>query len=958
MTDAEQPESDLDDSFLRGVAASPAIAPGENVLPGTVIGGFRIAREIGRGGMGVVFKARDDKLDRDVAIKVLAPAFAHSEERRRRFLREAKSAARIVHPNIATVFEVGDSDGRLFIAMELVVGQSLRRKLEDGPLAPLEAARIVGAAARALVKAHSLGIVHRDIKPDNVMLTEDGLVKVLDFGLAKLRAREGDGLLASSAGEAEASATTLGTAEGRILGTPGYMSPEQSRGSDVDQRTDVFALGVLLYELVAGEQPFGGDTPLDKLASVTRDEPPTLEREPLLDTVIKKCLEKAPDDRYADCEIFADALDGLTFSANPARPRDDRSVSKVVGTGPRNATRKLGLVAALVAIGIAIFIGTRPDAAPELASSSTAETSATAAPSPTSSTAAVRPFEPRRLTSNSDDNRVMCAALSPDGRKFVYSDVSGTLVVEARDGSSESRMLPVSDNTLVDSCYWHPDGEHITLTERQKRSPSSLSVAPEGRMLMRSALDAEARSFGDGQQPQIAPNGRELAYLHDSAVHVRSLDSDTDEVIAQASPPDMIMHLVGWSPEGKRLAYMIESSGGNQDYQIISVDRRGRDRRVLQHDLGLFTGFGASASWLRTGQLVFASSAPAGATFSVEVRSLRIDEAGRASGPPETIARWLGSSATHFSGSNDGRIAMVKLSSQTDVWVAELSADGTAVHNGRRLTGDQDDNRTSSWSADGRSVLMTARRRDRWQLESQSLNAQQPTRIASSRDAWLTWPTPLDDGAQILFWRIESLSAPHPTATLVRRLLTGGSETTVLVSELGPLRPHGRPEPEPVVNFDCAENAPVCVLAEPKPEGALLSRFDPYSGERKPIANVPQVRFMAIAPNGKRIAAVDMTAKPWRAHIFDLASQTRQELNADCSVARLDWMPDGQALVGSCDHQELVRLELDGRTTPLWSQPGANIYDPVVSPAGTHIAAVHRAFAGNVWLLTPPGVAE
>jgi len=312
---------------------------------------FRILGVLGRGGMGVVYRAHDDTLRRDVALKLLPEA--GNDERRQRFLREARAAAAITHPNVAVVHQVGEDVGRIYIAMELVGGVSLRQRLESGPMEPEAALEIAAQIARGLAAAHDKGIVHRDLKPENVMITADGTVKLLDFGLAKAVADR----TPSGGTEAELARTeTLVTSEeGRILGTPQYMSPEQALAEPLDVRSDVFSFGVVLYEMLTGTRPFTGSTTRAVLVSVARDPvPPLRDRAPRVDeqtaAIVARCLEKAPGKRFANAGEVALALSGSKSAKATTQSRTD--VQPVTRTGPvgrPSSLRRAAVVAAVVA---------------------------------------------------------------------------------------------------------------------------------------------------------------------------------------------------------------------------------------------------------------------------------------------------------------------------------------------------------------------------------------------------------------------------------------------------------------------------------------------------------------------------------------------------------------------------------------------------------------------------------
>lgn len=302
---------------------------------GVTIGHYKIVRKLGEGGMGVVFVAEDTRLRRTVALKVLHGDVTHDSERRYRFLREGRLAAGLTHPCIATVFEVGEADEHLFIAMELVEGRhvgALLDESEHGYLKIFQALRITREVVRGLVKAHEAGIIHRDLKPENVMYGEDQVVKILDFGVAK------------RTDEASAEVTAHATKQGSLIGTPAYMSPEQAAGRALDARSDIFSVGVMLYEMLTGKRPFQGETWQEIIISIARDPlvPASVHRPELpatIDRVLGLCLEKKADDRFPSARALLDELEGLLLDAAPGQNASDAVdvITRVVA-GSRGTT--------------------------------------------------------------------------------------------------------------------------------------------------------------------------------------------------------------------------------------------------------------------------------------------------------------------------------------------------------------------------------------------------------------------------------------------------------------------------------------------------------------------------------------------------------------------------------------------------------------------------------------------
>jgi len=360
------------------------------LTPGTKVGAYEIVGAIGAGGMGEVYRARDAKLNRDVAIKVLPPIFGSDPDRLTRFEREAQSIAALSHPNILGIHDYGVDGARAYAVMELLEGQTLRERLTDGGLPPRKAIDYAVQMARGLAAAHDKGIIHRDLKPENVIVTNDGVVKILDFGLARQ--------MPAVAAAATAATVQQDTAPGTVMGTVGYMSPEQVRGEPVDARSDLFSLGSVLYEMLTGRRAFQRDTAAETLTAILRDDPPDLavartDLPPSLDRIVRHCLEKNRHERFQTARDVAFALESLSGSATSAT-----SAAIAAPTPPRR--RGLRAAGALAAAGALLFagiaVGRRTVAAPHV--------------------------EPPQFETKTFDPQVIFAArFLPDGQTIVFS---------------------------------------------------------------------------------------------------------------------------------------------------------------------------------------------------------------------------------------------------------------------------------------------------------------------------------------------------------------------------------------------------------------------------------------------------------------------------------------------------------------------------------------------------------
>ena len=310
---------------------------------GTKLGPYDIQSLLGSGGMGEVYRARDARLNRIVAIKVLPASYSADAERLQRFVQEARAAAALNHPNILSIFDIGEEHGSPYIVSELLEGQTLRERIRSGPLSSRKAIDYALQVARGLAAAHEKGIVHRDLKPENLFITDDERVKILDFGLAKLTRPEAEL-------SADAATVQVNTEPGQVMGTAGYMSPEQVRGKAADHRSDIFAFGSILYEMLSGQRAFRGETPADTMSAILKEEPAELSETarnvpPALERMVRHCLEKNPAQRFQSAGDLAFNLEALTDASVMSRTSAQTAIAETASAGTGITRAKAGCAA-------------------------------------------------------------------------------------------------------------------------------------------------------------------------------------------------------------------------------------------------------------------------------------------------------------------------------------------------------------------------------------------------------------------------------------------------------------------------------------------------------------------------------------------------------------------------------------------------------------------------------------
>ncbi|HYL77911.1 MAG TPA: protein kinase [Bryobacteraceae bacterium] len=563
LLDRAGPDGFLEGSPLSSIQPAPAC-----LKPGQMVGRLRIVELIGAGGMGEVYRATDERLKRDVAVKVLRSAFAPDRERMRRFEEEARAAGMLNHPNIVAIYDVGVDDGIPYVVSELLAGETLRTRLADGPLPLRKTLAYAGQIARGLAAAHQKGIVHRDLKPENVFVVGSdstggpGQVKILDFGLAKLVRTDAH----------DHGTVTMGTQPGVAMGTVGYMSPEQLRGGEVDHRTDIFAFGVVLFEMLAGRRAFLGQTSADVIGATLREDPPDLlEIDPKLPEalarLVEHCLEKQPEDRFESARDLAFALETI---ASPSSSRRSVATSETPSPVKRRLPLAVSIMLAAVAIlGIGYLI-LRP--------------SSRDSPQPS--------FE--RVTYRK--GLVPTARFVPSGSDIVYAaawDGAPLDVFSGRPGQPDARSFGLSGAQL-------------------------LSVSSKGEM----ALMLRARwlymfqfvgtlvraSLSGGAPRELMENVVGADWSPDGSQMAVVRVSDAGQRL-EFPPGKLLYETPGWiegprvSPRGEHVAFIVHPTGGNADGSLWVVDLEGHATK-LSPDYYNIRGL----AWFRTGEIWYGAS--------------------------------------------------------------------------------------------------------------------------------------------------------------------------------------------------------------------------------------------------------------------------------------------------------------------------------------------------------------
>jgi Tol biopolymer transport system component/tRNA A-37 threonylcarbamoyl transferase component Bud32 len=707
---------------------------------GEMLGPYRVETKIGQGGMGVVYRAWDTRLDRRIALKVLRPEQVNDPVHRQRLVREARAASALIHPNIVTVHDIGSDRNIDFIAMEHVEGRPLDELIPPAGLPSKQALAYGIQIAGALAGAHARGVVHRDLKPGNIMVTREGLVKLLDFGLARKTRRDEEG------------AGTL-TLHAEIAGTPQYMSPEQVRGDAIDHRSDVFSFGVVLYRMLTGRDLFESGSAVQTMnAIVTADAAELCQSGPAIPqamlSVILHCLEKAPEDRFQSVQDLGYALEACAAPLGP--------VTTPAAAGP---VRRYGPWAAAMVFAAVLGMATmyvfwaarhaNPSVDGRIFAQVTNDTGAELFPSLSpdgrsvvfASKAAgnwdiylqqIGSGEAVNLTKDSGADETQ-PAFSADGRWIAFRSErdGGGIFVMRRDGTGVRRVADAGYNPA-----WSPDGRQIVYAEESITRPEDRS----GRLSRLWAVEVanghkRLVSKEDGVQPAWSPNGRYIAYW------AIDLDGDRDlwTVRASGGPSVRITrdHFLDWnpvwSPDGAWI-YFCSNRGGSMGVWRVPMKESTGEPRGGPEAIPTPAHYPAHLSFSRDGRhMAYVQQLTTG-----RLNVVRFDPAREVvvSEPKEILQNTKGASRPSLS--PDGKwLAYNSTEQEEELMVA--GADGSGL---RQLTNGGYRNRGPRWSPDGRQIAFFSTRSGEWEIWTTDANGsefRQVTNLAGNNVAWPVW---------------------------------------------------------------------------------------------------------------------------------------------------------------------------------------------------------------------------
>jgi len=877
------------------------------LTPGDRLDRYEIISLLGKGGMGEVYLAQDTRLDRKIALKLLPAQFTQDAGRVRRFVQEAKASSALNHPNILMIFEIGQTDSTHYIATEFIYGETLRARFKREPMGIDEVLDVAQQIASALTAAHAAGIVHRDIKPENIVLRRDGIVKVLDFGLVKLTE---DKRAASIDLEGDTRALVM-TDTGTVVGTAPYMSPEQARGLDIDARTDIWSLGVVMYEMIAGRAPFQGETTSHVIVSIIEQEQPSLGRfapsaPPELQRIVRKALAKDRDNRYQTSrdlmidlknlrrdldlqhEIEVSAAPRIRASAAPSSGDSPAATASKDSIGTSRADSEAATVkeATVHSRSSAEYLTseirrqkTRASIALTLFLLSSVGLLYAVYRFGSGSKPVFTHFQNISIKKLTTLGNVSDVVISPDGKYVVYDVTEGNrqgLWTKYLPTGSTVQIVPPAEVLGLGSTTFSPDGNFVYYVLWDKNNPN-------GSLFMVPVLGGNAKKVLENirSSTSFSPDGKRFVFVrildsNATALFIANSDGTNERQLAALSGSDRFsVNGPSWSPDGKLIACATGSTTGSQrmTISVASVDNGAIKPLTAQQWSGV-----NRVAWFADGSGIVFLAAPLMTT------DRQIWQLSYPSGEVRRITNDLNSYGDASLGvtSDSAVVVSMQVTRGSDIWIAPSNA--VAASQARQITmrnQRQNGARGMSWMPDGRIVYSSnaSDNADIWSMNADGSNQKQ---LTDDPQADVN-PVVSPDGRYVVF---QSLRAGNWN---IWRMQSDGNNLKQLTSGDNDVDPDVTPDGQWVI-YCAKENANTTIWKMPIEGGAPVR-----------LAVATQATNPSVSPDGKQVAYIEVASNsksPYKLVLISIEGGIPvKTFDIPLLASDLHWTPDGRALV-------------------------------------------------------------
>ena len=912
---------------------------------GATLQRFRVVQKLGVGGMGVVYKAEDTRLHRTVALKFLPKRFARDPAALERFEREAHAASALNHPNICTVYDVGEYEGQPFIAMELLEGRTLDARIGGQPLATEELLTFGIQIAEGLHAAHQKGIIHRDIKPANIFVTSQGQAKILDFGLAKL-APAGTVIGVRSEGDQrdqslqvaphqieQLAAPDLSLSRtGVAMGTAGYMSPEQARGEKLDARTDLFSLGLVLFEMATGKRAFRGDTGAELHAAILH-QPTTSARKlnpkipARLDEIIRKSLEKDREERYQSASEVRDDLPSLQQEIEPSR----RSRWKAMAAAA---------VAVLFLATAVLWFARRQLRSP----------------------AALPEIKLRQLTTNSIENSVKSGGISPDGKYLAYIDRVGMHLKVIETGETRTIPQPAelksTREDLSEVGPWFPDGKRFLANSHPLGLDASLITSQGSSIWIVSLEGGPPRKLRDEAVARsVSPDGSLVSFetkpgtLGDREIWVMRPDGEQARKVFDADENVAVGGLT-WSQDGKRVIFFRADSLEN--FVFESSNLNGGPLTTILPPADPKRMYSLSFNWMPDGRMIYRLDEPEGPDrkmITCNLWQISMDRGlTKYIGEPQRLTNFAELCANPVNATADSkRFLIYEWKPRSRAFLADFLAGATRITTPAPLTLEETWNDPLAWTANSKAVLFVSNRTGVRGIFKQSLGQDNAELLLTSKKSETLGSACVSPEGSWIVYELRWEGEGHQESNKIMRLpISGGSPQLVLAANT-----EGGPR--------CAKSpSTLCAIAERSADRKQLvfTAFDPMNGRGREIAKADTDAAADyewdVSPDGTRIAL--LKNRDARVQVLSMNGRAPQEIAVKGwnILTSAIWMADGNGLIVSSytpRGSALVHVDLQGNARLLWEQSGGFGTYGVPSPDGRHLAMRGWYNETNLWMM-------